>query len=400
MVKFSYEFKLNVVLEYLQGYGSTYLCKKYNIVNNSTVLLWINMYKAYGLKGLIVRNYDKVYSGEYKIKVLNWIHTHHKSYPETALQFNISASSTIFTWQRRMETKGIRSFYNKRGRPKMKKTKSIINAHQKALSKKYMVKYHYEKIKIENNNSSQFVCVNKLIHQLKNFSKSYILKIIEYPRSLYYYNLKKATLSFNKCGIEKQIKKIILKHTSYGYHRVTAVLRKSGLNINHKRVQKIMKRNNWQCKLFSRRKRKYNSYKGQVGKIAYNILNGDFTANKFGQKITTDVSEFRYGNEDINHRVYLSPVMNLYSDKIISFNISKHPNVSFTLKALNEAMLNLKSLPYRTIVHSDQGFQYQHHSWANTLKKYNAIQYMSRKGTCLDNAQMESFFHIMKSEMI
>ena len=92
--------------------------------------------------------------------------------------------------------------------------------------------------------------------------------------------------------------------------------------------------------------------------------------------------------------------MNLYSDKIISFNISKHPNVSFTLKALNEAMLNLKSLPYRTIVHNDQGFQYQHHSWANTLKKYNAIQYMSRKGTCLDNAQMESFFHIMKSEMI
>lgn len=61
--------------------------------------------------------------------------------------------------------------------------------------------------------------------------------------------------------------------------------------------------------------------------------------------------------------------MDLYSDKIISFNISKHPNVSFTLKALNEAMLNLKSLPYRTIVHSDQGFQYQHHSWANTLKK-------------------------------
>ncbi|TPR40652.1 IS3 family transposase [Apilactobacillus micheneri] len=189
---------------------------------------------------------------------------------------------------------------------------------------------------------------------------------------------------------------MILKHTAYGYRRVTAVLRKSGLNINHKRVQKIMKRNNWQCKLFSRRKRKYNSYKGQVGKIAYNILNGDFTANKFGQKITTDVSEFRYGNEDINHRFYLSPVMDLYSDKIISFNISKHPNVSFTLKALNEAMLNLKSLPYRTIVHSDQGFQYQHHSWANTLKKYNAIQSMSRKGTCLDNAQMESFFHIMK----
>ncbi|GAA6236953.1 hypothetical protein AM1H77_04780 [Apilactobacillus micheneri] len=108
-----------------------------------------------------------------------------------------------------METKGIQSLYNKRGRPKMNKTNLNINSHQKNLANEYMVKYHYEKIKIENNNSSQFVCVNKLIHQLKNFSKSYILKIIEYTRSLYYYNLKKATLSLNKYGIEKQIKTIL-----------------------------------------------------------------------------------------------------------------------------------------------------------------------------------------------
>ncbi|MCL0319340.1 IS3 family transposase [Apilactobacillus xinyiensis] len=219
---------------------------------------------------------------------------------------------------------------------------------------------------------------------------------MNYPRSVYYYQLKQATLVSSRLEVENKVKSLVIKHPTYGYRRLTAVLRKSGLTINHKRVQRIMKRNNLQCRLFSRRKRKYNSYKGQVGHIASNILNGDFTAHKFGQKITTDVSEFRYGNEDINHRVYLSPIMDLYSDKIISFNISEHPTVNFTLKALNAAMISLKQLPYRTIVHSDQGFQYQHHSWSNTLKKYDAIQSMSRKGTCLDNAQMESFFHIMK----
>ncbi|WP_181398725.1 DDE-type integrase/transposase/recombinase, partial [Apilactobacillus timberlakei] len=102
----------------------------------------------------------------------------------------------------------------------------------------------------------------------------------------------------------------------------------------------------------------------------------------------------------INQRVYLSPVMDLYSDQIISYNISSHPTVKFTLVALRKALNNINNKGIQTIVHSDQGVQYQSHEWVNTIKSYNATQSMSRKGTCLDNAQMESFFHIMKSKMM
>ncbi|XIF19950.1 MAG: IS3 family transposase [Acetilactobacillus jinshanensis] len=160
--------------------------------------------------------------------------------------------------------------------------------------------------------------------------------------------------------------------------------------------------NNWQCTAFSKKKRKYNSYKGTVGRIAPNLLNRNFKTNLRGHKLVTDVSEFRYGNQDIHHRVYLSPYMDLATDQIISYSISDHPTVEFTLKPLIKGLKKFKrlNLPYKTIVHSDQGIQYQSQLGQDTLKKYNAIQSMSNKGTCLDNAQMESFFHIMKAEMM
>ncbi|XIF19395.1 MAG: IS3 family transposase [Acetilactobacillus jinshanensis] len=174
------------------------------------------------------------------------------------------------------------------------------------------------------------------------------------------------------------------------------------MKINHKHVQRLLQIYGWQCKAFSKKKRKYNSYQGQVGNIAPNILNQNFKTNLFGRKTTTDVSEFRYGNQDIHHRVYLSPYMDLATDEVIAFNISDHPTVEFTLKPLIKGLNIFKQLhlSYKTIVHSDQGIQYQSLAGNKTLKHYGAIQSMSRKGTCLDNAQMESFFHIMKDEMM
>ncbi|WP_353340923.1 DDE-type integrase/transposase/recombinase, partial [Apilactobacillus micheneri] len=101
------------------------------------------------------------------------------------------------------------------------------------------------------------------------------------------------------------------------------------------------------------------------------VLNGNFKSQHFGHKITTDVSEFRYGHNLINQKVYLSPVMDLYSDQIIAYNISSHPTVKFTLVALNKALSIISSKEIQTIVHSDQGIQYQSHEWVNTIKSYN-----------------------------
>jgi transposase len=177
MIKFNYELKLNIVLEYLNGSGYTTLAYKYGVAKAGTILNWVNMYKAYGLKGLIVRNTNIVY-GEYKLKVLNWMHTYHKSYPETALHFNISALSTIFTWQRRMETKRLSRLYTKRGRHKMPNIKNIKSNNQAKIDYKYLIKYEHLRIQYNHKNDSTFNQIYMLIHKLSNLPKSYILKVI------------------------------------------------------------------------------------------------------------------------------------------------------------------------------------------------------------------------------
>ncbi|MCB5223347.1 IS3 family transposase, partial [Lactiplantibacillus pentosus] len=119
----------------------------------------------------------------------------------------------------------------------------------------------------------------------------------------------------------------------YGYRRITGALHDTyGFKINHKRVLRIMREQDWLCGAFNRQKRKYNSYKGTVGVIAPNRLKRRFKTDRPYQKLVTDVSEFRYGNQSQNERVYLEPVLDLFNGEVLAFNISDHPTVEFALK--------------------------------------------------------------------
>lgn len=142
------------------------------------------------------------------------------------------------------------------------------------------------------------------------------------------------------------------------------------------------------------RKSKYKSYKGEIGKVAPNVLNRNFIALQPFEKLTTDVTEFNIN--DI--KVYLSPIMDLFNREIISYNISTSPNFYQTIDMLNGLFDKLpkKSTP---ILHSDQGWQYQMKEYQHLLKKHKIVQSMSRKGNCLDNSPMENFFGRLKVEM-
>ncbi len=232
-----------------------------------------------------------------------------------------------------------------------------------------------------------------------------VLKVIQIPRSTYYYAKEHRGRESNDAQIIQAIDEIRQqdpKYTrKYGYRRITEALRNNyGFKINHKRVLRIMREQNWLCQAYNRQKRKYNSYKGTVGVIAPNRFKRRFKTDRPYQKLVIDVSEFRYGNKSQSERVYLEPVLDLYNGEVLAFNISDHPTVDFALKPLKEALENLPSLGYRTTVHTDQGFQYQNRRWRNMLKTHRVFQSMSRKATCLDNAAMESFFHIMKVEVM
>ena len=141
--------------------------------------------------------------------------------------------------------------------------------------------------------------------------------------------------------------------------------------------------------------KKYHSYKGEVGKIAPNLLNRDFYAQKPNEKWVTDVTEFSL----FGKKLYLSPILDLHSGYLVSYTISERPVLSMVTDMLNKAFINI---PDNTnlILHSDQGWQYQHKQYQRMLRNKGIRQSMSRKGNCLDNAVMENFFGILKSELL
>ena len=208
--------------------------------------------------------------------------------------------------------------------------------------------------------------------------------------SFYYHNLRSKTDKYQE--LKLKIKSIYHKHKGrYGYRRITDELRKSGTIINHKTVLKLM--NSLGLKSLIRRK-KYKSYKGEQGKIAPNILQRAFKADRPNQKWVTDVTEFKVKDK----KLYLSPIMDLYNQEIISYQLSERPafdQVIFMLKKAFKKNKDTKDL----IIHSDQGWQYQMKQYQALLNEKGIIQSMSRKGNCLDNAIIENFFGILKSEL-
>lgn len=178
----------------------------------------------------------------------------------------------------------------------------------------------------------------------------------------------------------------------YGYRRITAELNQRGTHLNHKTVQRLMNELGLICRV---RMKKYRSYKGEVGKVAPNLLQRDFHAEKPNQKWVTDVTEFHL----FGQKLYLSPILDLYSRDLVSYTISDRPVLSMVTSMLEKAF---EKIPNGTqlILHSDQGWQYQHKHYQTMLKDKGIRQSMSRKGNCLDNAVIENFFGLLKSELL
>lgn len=212
-------------------------------------------------------------------------------------------------------------------------------------------------------------------------------------RSVFYYHLT-GLKNADKYASEKEvIKSIFHEHKGrYGYRRVTAEMRNRAFTINHKTVKRLMDEMGLKSNI---RKVRYHSYKGDVGKVAPNIINRDFAAETPNQKWSTDVTQITLGST----KLYLSPILDMFNGEIISYNISRSPNLEQVYDMLDKAFAKFERLD-GLILHSDQGWQYQHHGYRKRLAEHNVIQSMSRKGNCLDNAMMENFFGIMKSELL
>lgn len=232
-----------------------------------------------------------------------------------------------------------------------------------------------------------------MIWELRHKHKiSLLIEVSGLPRSTYYYYAKGRTNLDKYSEIKEQITNIYAENKGrYGYRRITSELHNRGYVINHKTVQRLMKQLGIFCLV---RMKKYKSYKGEVGKIAPNLLEQDFKASTPNQKWVTDVTEFSL----FSQKIYLSPILDLCSSDVVSYTISDRPVLSMAISMLEKAFEQIED-DTNLILHSDQGWQYQHKHFQRMLKAKGIRQSMSRKGNCLDNAVIENFFGILKSEL-
>ena len=226
------------------------------------------------------------------------------------------------------------------------------------------------------------------------FALEILLKIIRLARSTYYYHLKQLDQTDKNQTIKAEIQAIFTEHKgNYGYRRITLALRNRGFVVNHKKVQRLMKALGLSARI--RRKRKYSSYQGEIGKKAENLIRRQFEASKPMEKCYTDVTEFAIPAS--SQKLYLSPVLDGFNSEIIAYNLSTSPNLAQVKMMLEQAFT--EKYYENTILHSDQGWQYQHDFYHHFLEDKGIQQSMSRKGNSPDNGMMESFFGILKSEM-
>lgn len=227
----------------------------------------------------------------------------------------------------------------------------------------------------------------------QEFSIEILLSIAQLPRSTYYYHAKHQSAPDKYVSEKEEITSIYHDNKGrYGYRRITIELRSRGYVINHKAVQRLMKVLGLVCRV---RMKKYQSYKGEVGKTAPNLLERNFIAEKPNQKWVTDVTEFHM----FGQKLYLSPILDLCSRDIVSYTISYKSNLSMVTTMLTSAFAQIPDST-KLILHSDQGFHYQHKQYQRMLTKKGIIQSMSRKGNCLDNAVIENFFGLLKTELL
>ena len=222
--------------------------------------------------------------------------------------------------------------------------------------------------------------------------------MIGLPEATYHYHVKK----FNTVDPDQPMRELIKElfyqfKERYGYRRITTELKTLGHEINHKKVYRLMKEMGLKCMKYMHKSRRYNSYKGRVGKVARNRLNRRFDTPYPLQKVATDITEFKCTDDK---KLYLSPILDLCNGEIITFGIGDRPGHELVMRPLEEAVgIINEHARFRTTIHSDQGWHYQHRDWVKTLKQHKIYQSMSRKATCADNASMENFFGLLKQEM-
>ncbi|VNK07469.1 IS3-Spn1, transposase [Streptococcus pneumoniae] len=375
-MKLSYEDKVQIYELRKQGQSFKQLSKRFG-VDVSGLKYMVKLIDRYGIE-IVKKGKNRHYSSKLKQEMMDKVLLEGCSQRSVSLDYALPNQGMLSFWLAQ---------YKKNGYTIVEKTRERVpesgECHPKKVKRTLIEGGKRERRKTE--------IVQELMTE---FSLDILLKAIKLARSTYYYHLKQLDKPDKDQELKAEIQSIFIEHKgNYGYRRIYLELRNRGYLVNHKRVQGLMKVLNLQAKM--RQKRKYSSHKGDVGKKAENLIQGQFEGSKTMEKCYTDVTEFAIPAS--TQKLYLPPVLDGFNSEIIAFNLSCSPNLEQVQTMLEQAF---KEKHYEnTILHSDQGWQYQHDSYHRFLESKGIQASMSRKGNSPDNGMMESFFGILKSEM-
>lgn len=433
-MKLSFDQKVQIYREWKSGMKSiAQLAREYNITSKQNVSYIVHLAEAHGTE--ILRHKWTYYSPEFKIAAVRRVLIDSESSNQVSIELGLSNQGTLSRWvkeflendciilekkkgrkphesQEQKICQGSRNGETDSGKRKAGKTTGTPEEAERNIIHKERILKKIKCLGPKAGPEEIVQAVTELRQETKR-SLAFILEAIKsdpslpsLPRSDYYYYMSRKDPDWKYDELMNAIIRIFYEHKErYGYRRITLQLFRQGFTVNHKTVKRLMTK----MGLYGKTPRaKYRSYRGKMNGTTRNLLLAkevdeishrtvyvrNFKTSAPDEKWTTDVSEFRISAG----KLYLSPILDMHTSEIVSYNISRRPDFQQIEKMLDEAFEQREDLA-GLILHSDQGWQYQMKQYRRCLQEHGIIQSMSRKGNCLDNCVMENFFGKLKNEM-
>lgn len=406
MAKYPTRFKLKIVKQFLAGpFGGRLLARQHGLPY-SMIYRWVTRFQLHGREGLAAASGR--YDAATRLKVLRHMWRKDLSYSQAAALFGIGNASTIARWDRQ---------YHDAEAPGHSPGHEPPRSHDRLQSVSHPCRTTSDERPSDHGGTAgreraaarpagasrvlrrpgtpqkksteeKARAVEALRHQ---HPLEQLLQQMDLPRSTFYHRRNKWAGPDPKAGMKTAVRTAVDENPCYGYRRVTALLKRQGEAVNHKSVQRVMQELRLQV---PRQTGRFRSYRGPGHEIVPNILQRDFNAVRPNERWVTDVTEFAVGGE----KCYLSPIMDLYNSEIVAYQLSRRPTLNMVQSMVRQATRRLGE-GQAPVLHSDQGWHYQHAAYRRLLGRKGLTQSMSAKGNCLDNAAMESFFSLLKNEL-